>query len=162
MANNTFTDQLVVDTLQLWCDNVVRIGKIHSEGGDVVAAATQVISDNYDYDKGKVLFKPTLAFGPQTFRPTKEGALAYFIGCNPAFPNDLGFKLKPWVKVWFNKLDYVLHGDLAIVQCNVHLIGEDDSHIFVNKSFVFKICNDGRARIVLHQSSLPYQPQVQK
>ena len=37
-------------------------------------------------------------------------------------------------------------------------IGADDSHIFVNKSFVFKECDDARLRILLHQSSLPYQP----
>ncbi len=160
MTSKTFTDQLVVDSLQLWCDNVVRIGKIHSEGGDVAATAAQILSDNYDYDKGKVLFKPTLTFGLQNFRSTKEGALSYFIGGNPEFPDDKGFKLKPWVKVWFNKLDYVLHGDLAIVQCNVHFVGGDDSHIFVNKSFVFKICDDGRVRIVLHQSSLPFHPQA--
>lgn len=160
MTNKTFTDEQVVSTLQLWCDNVVQIGQIHSEGGDVASAAAQIIRDNYDYDNGKVLFKPTLTFGPQTFRPTKEGALSYFIGGNPEFPNDEGFKRKPWVKVWFNKLDYVLHGDLAIVQCNVHLIGADDSHIFVNKSFVFRICDDARVRIVLHQSSLPFQPQA--
>ncbi len=160
MADKNFTEQMVVETLQLWCDNVVKIGAIYSEGGDYTAAADKVLSDNYDYDNGKVLFKPTLAFGPQTFRPTKEGALAYFVGGNEQFPNDKGFKLKPWVKVWFNKLDYVIHGDLAILQCNVHLIGEDDSHIFVNKSFVFKLCDDGKARIMLHQSSLPYQPEV--
>lgn len=161
MKDRVFSKEMVVDALQRWCDNVIRIGKVHSDGGEVVAAAEQVLTDNYDYDKGKVLFKPTLAFGPQTFRPTKEGALAYFVGGNERFPNDRGFKLKPWVKVWFSKLDYILHGDLAVVQCNVHLIGEDDSHLFVNKSFVFKICEDGQVRIILHQSSLPYQPPVQ-
>ncbi|KQM98927.1 hypothetical protein ASG37_01090 [Sphingomonas sp. Leaf407] len=153
-----FTDQMVHVTLQTWCDNVVAVGKVHSEGGDVHAFATQVLSDNYDYDAGKVLFKPTLTHGAQTFRPTKAGALSYFVGGDPEFPDDKGFKLKPWVKVWYNKLDYVLHGDIAIVQCNVHFIGADDSHIFVNKSFVFKECGDGKVRIVLHQSSLPYQP----
>lgn len=158
MTDSVFTEQMVIDTLQLWCDNVVRIGAIYSEGGDYAAVADQVLSDNYDYDNGKVLFKPTLAFGPQTYRPTKEGALAYFIGGNENFPNDKGFKLKPWVKVWFNKLDHVIHGDLAILQCNVHLIAEDDSHIFVTKSFAFKQCGDGKVRIVLHHSSLPYQP----
>jgi len=158
MVNTNFTEQMVIDTLQLWCNNVVRIGEIHSQGGDVQTAAEQVLTDNYDYDNGKVLFKPTLAFGSQTFRPTKVGALAYFIGGNANYPDDKGFKLKPWVKVWFNKLDYVLHADIAILQCNVHLIGADDSHIFVNKSFVFRICDDGKVRIVLHQSSLPYQP----
>jgi len=62
------------------------------------------------------------------------------------------------VKVWYSKEDFILNGELAIVQCNVHFIGEDDSHIFVNKSFVFKQCEDGKIRIILHQSSLPYQP----
>lgn len=153
-----FTEKQVIDTLQLWCDNVVLVGKIHAEGGDVLNVCCKILSENYDYDNGKVLFKPTLAFGNQTFRPSKEGALAYFIGGNSDFPNDKGFKLKPWVKVWFSKLDYILHDDLSIVQCNIHLIGEDDSHIFVNKSFVFKICEDDKIRIILHQSSLPYHP----
>ena len=160
MGQKHFNEQMVIDTLQLWCDNVVLIGEIYAEGGDYQSAAEKVLSENYDYDNGKVLFKPTLAFGPQTFRPTKEGAVSYFIGGNSNFPNDKGFKLKPWVKVWYNKLDYILHGDVAMVQCNVHLIGADDSHIFVNKSFVFKICNDDKIRIVLHQSSLPYLPEA--
>jgi len=140
-----FTKEMVHNALQTWCDNVVQVGKVHSAGGDVQA-------------NGHVLFKPTLTFGQQTFRPTKEGALSYFVGGNSNFPDDKGFKLKPWVKVWYSKEDFILHGDLAIVQCNVHFIGEDDSHIFVNKSFVFKQCEDNKARIILHQSSLPYQP----
>lgn len=156
------TGEMVVEALQRWCDNVIRVGEAHSRCGDVVAVAQQVLTDNYDYDNGKVLFKPTLTFGPQTFRPTKEGALAYFVGGNDRFPDDKGFKLKPWVKVWYNKLEYILHGDLAIVQCNVHFIGLDDSHIFVNKSFVFKACEDGKVRIILHQSSLPYVPEPKK
>ena len=157
-ADGMFTDEMVHTALQTWCDNVVAVGKVHVDGGDARAFSAKVLSDNYDYDNGKVLFKPTLAHGTQTYRPTKEGALAYFVGGDENFPNDKGFKLKPWVKVWYSKLDYILHGDLAIVQCNVHFIGGDDSHIFVNKSFVFKQCDDGRVRIILHQSSLPYQP----
>ena len=153
-----FTEDMVHEALQTWCDNVVAVGKAHTDGGDARAVAMQVLGDHYDYDHGKVLFKPTLAFGKQTFRPTKAGALAYFTGGTDEFPDDKGFKLKPWVKVWYSKEDFILHGDLAIVQCNVHFIGQDDSHIFVNKSFVFKQCDDGKVRIILHQSSLPYQP----
>ena len=156
--NKQFTEKQVIDTLQLWCDNVILVGKVYSEGGDFVNLSKKILSDNYDYDNGKVLFKPTMAYGKQTFRPTKEGALSYFIGGNSNFPADKGFKLKPWVKVWYSKLDYILSNDLAIVQCNIHLIGDDDSHIFVNKSFVFKICADDKIRIILHQSSFPYMP----
>lgn len=157
-ASMTFTDDMVHTALQAWCDNVVLTGKVHSEGGDVKAFSADVLLDSYDYENGKVLFKPTLTYGAQTFRPTKEGALAYFVGNDNNFSNDKGFKLKPWVKVWYSKMDYILHGDLAIVQCNVHFIGDDDSHIFVNKSFVFRRYDDGKVRIILHQSSLPYQP----
>lgn len=162
MEQKQFNEKMVTDALQLWCDNVVHIGKVYTDGGDVASAANEVVSENYDYENGKVLFKPTLAFGQHTFRPTKEGALAYFIGGNSNFPDDKGFKLKPWVKVWFNKLDYILHNDIAIVQCNVHFIGADDSHIFVNKSFVFRSDADNKIRIVLHQSSLPYLPNTDK
>ena len=162
MKEKQFTEDMLTKSLQQWCDNVIMIGKVFTEGGDYVSAAKKVLSDNYDYDSGKVLFKPTLAFGQNTFRPTKEGALAYFVGGNSSFPIDKGFKLKPWVKVWFSKLDFILHGEIAIAQCNVHLIGADDSHIFVNKSFVFKICEDNKIRIILHQSSLPFDPNANK
>jgi len=160
MTNKQFTKEMVINTLQLWCDNIVTAGKVHSQQGDVKSLAEKVLTDNYDYDNGKVLFKPTLAFGTQTFRPTKEGALTYFVGMNDSFPNDHGFLLKPWIKVWFTDEDFILSEYLAIVQCNIHFIAADNSQIYVNKSFVFKICDDGRIRIILHQSSLPYNPTV--
>jgi hypothetical protein len=157
-TDKMFTEDMVHKALQTWCDNVVAVGRTHADGDDARTVALKVLTEHYDYDSGKVLFKPTLAFGKETFRPTKQGALAYFVGGDENFPDDKGFKLKPWVKVWYSKEDHILHGDLAIVQCNVHFIGADDSHIFVNKSFVFKHCLDGNVRIILHQSSLPYQP----
>lgn len=154
----TFNEDIVNSLIQTWCDNVVKIGNVYTNNGDVEKAANRVLSQNYDYDKGKVLFKPTLAFGENTFRPTKEGALSYFIGNNNNYPFDNGFKLKPWVKAWFTDLDYIISGELAIVQCNVHLIGADDTQIFVNKSFVFKINDNNEIKIILHHSSLPYIP----
>jgi len=97
---------MVKTTLQGWCDAVVAMGAVYSSGGDVSAFADQVLSTAYDYDYGKVLFKPTLTSGEQTFRPTKEGAHSYFVGENPAYPNDHGFLLEPWTKVWFTNVDF--------------------------------------------------------
>ncbi len=54
---------------QAWCDALVNIGKVYAAGGDYKAAANQAITDLYDYDNGKVFFKPTLAHGQNTFRP---------------------------------------------------------------------------------------------
>jgi hypothetical protein len=154
---NKFTEKLVAETLQAWCDAVVATGKVHATNGDTKAFADEVLTQAYDYDKGKVLFKPTLTSGEQTFRPTKEGALSYFVGGNPSFPNDHGFLLEPWIKVWFTDEDFILTENLAIVQCNIHFISEK-REIFVNKSFVFKLCDDSKVRITLHHSSLPYNP----
>ena len=92
-----FTDEMVHEALQTWCDNVVAVGRIHSEGGDARAFSSGVLSNHYDYDDGKVLFKPTLTSGANTYRPTREGALSYFVGGDTNFPEDIGFKLKPWV-----------------------------------------------------------------
>ena len=53
---------------QAWCDALVQIGKLKEEGGDYKAFASEVLSSAYNYDSGKVFFKPTLTFGDQTFR----------------------------------------------------------------------------------------------
>src|SRR5262245_4283805 len=75
---------------QAWCDGLGKIGMVYKNGGDYKAAASQLIDDLYDYKEGKVFFKPTLAFGKNTFRNTKEGALSYFVAGNKDFPEDTG------------------------------------------------------------------------
>jgi hypothetical protein len=101
-----FSAEMVKSTLQAWCDAVVATGKIYTSNGDVKEYANKVLTDYYDYDNGNVLFKPTLASGDETFRPTKQGALAYFVGQNSSFPNDHGFLLKPWIKAWYTNEDF--------------------------------------------------------
>jgi hypothetical protein len=145
-----------------WCDALVKIGKVHAEGGDYKAVASQLIDDLYDYKEGKVFFKPTLAFGKNTFRPTKEGALSYFVGGNKNFPEDTGFALKHWVKVGYdnNAADngIQIHGDIAITMGNVHLTNSKGEEVKVDKTFVFRRCSDGRLRLCAHKSALPFQP----
>jgi hypothetical protein len=148
---------------QAWCDALVAIGKTHTEGGDAKALATKVLSEAYDYDHGKVFFKPTLTHGAQTFRPTKEGALAYFVGGNPNFPDDKGFALKPWVKARYDNLGdgdegIMIHGDIAITMGNVWVTAKDGTEVKVDKTFVFKKCDDGKLRLIVHKSALPFSP----
>ena len=148
---------------QAWCDALVAIGKAPTEKGGAKALATKVLSGAYDYDTGKVFFKPTLTYGEQTFRPTKESALAYFVGGNPAFADDKGFALKPWVKARYDNLGdgdsgIQIHGDIAITMGNVWVTGADGTEVKVDKTFVFKKGFDGKLRLILHHSSLPYSP----
>lgn len=96
------TEQEVNDAQQAWCFALVKIDKIHSDGGDAKTFALQVLTDAYNYYEGKVFFKPTLAFEKNTFRNTKEDALAYFVRGNPNFSEDKGFALTPWVRARYD------------------------------------------------------------
>jgi len=156
------TVQEVNDAQQAWCDSLVRIAKTHAAGGDYKAVATEVLSNQYNYDHGKVLFKPTLAFDEQTFRLDKRGAAAYFIGGDPKYPNDAGFALKPWVGCRYTNAGdgagVLIDGDFAATMGNVFLTDAKGNETVVDKFFAFKRGQDGKLRIVVHKSSLPFKP----
>ena len=145
-----------------WCDALVTIGQVYSEGGDYKSVASGLIDDLYDYKEGTVFFKPTLAFGANAFRSTKEGALSYFIGGNPNFPEDTGFALKRWVKVHYDnnaaENGIQIHGSVALTMGNFYLTNYEGEKIFVEKTLVFRRCSDGKLRLCAHKSALPFDP----
>jgi hypothetical protein len=148
---------------QAWCDALVKIGQLKEDGGDYKAFAEKVLSDAYNYDNGKVFFKPTLAYGDQTFRNDKKGALAYFIGGDSAFPNDKGFALTPWVKARYDNAGeknegIQIYGSVAITMGNVWVTDKDGKEVMVDKTWVFKKGKDGKLKIIVHKSALPFAP----
>ncbi len=162
-AQTIITYEEVNAAQQAWCDALVKIGQLKEEGGDYKAYANQVLSEAYNYDHGKVFFKPTLAFGDQTFRNDKKGALAYFIGGDPDYPNDKGFALTPWVKARYDNAGdknqgIQIYGSVAITMGNVWVTGKDGKEVMVDKTWVFKKGKDGKLRIIVHKSALPYSP----
>ena len=164
-AQNIITYEEVNAAQQAWCDALVKIGQIKDEGGDYKAFAEKVLTDAYNYDSGKVFFKPTLASGAQTFRNTKKGALAYFVGGDLEYPNDKGFALNPWVKARYDNAGdknegIQIYGSVAITMGNVWVTGKDGKEVMVDKTWVFKKGKDGKLRIIVHKSSLPFTPAV--
>lgn len=162
-AQDVITYDEVNAAQQAWCDALVKIGQLKEEGGDYKAYADQVLSEAYNYDYGKVFFKPTLAFGDQTFRNDKKGALAYFIGGDPDYPNDKGFALTPWVKARYDNAGadnqgIQIYGSVAITMGNVWVTGKDGKEVMVDKTWVFKKGKDGKLRIIVHKSALPFAP----
>jgi hypothetical protein len=162
-AQTIITYEEVNAAQQAWCDALVKIGQLKEEGGDYKAFAEQVLSDAYNYDYGKVFFKPTLAFGDQTFRNDKKGALAYFIGGDADYPNDKGFALTPWVKARYDNAGeknegIQIYGSVAITMGNVWVTGKDGKEVMVDKTWVFKKGKDGKLRIIVHKSALPFSP----
>ena len=162
-ANSIITYDEVNAAQQAWCDALVKIGKLKEEGGDYKAYAEKVLSEAYNYDYGKVFFKPTLAFGDQTFRNDKKGALAYFVGGDPDYPDDKGFALTPWVKARYDNAGnhnegIQIYGSVAITMGNVWVTDKTGKEVMVDKTWVFKKGKDGKLRIIVHKSALPYSP----
>jgi hypothetical protein len=160
VVNGAVTEPEVLAAQNSWCDALVGISaKNESEGQEAAAVlAEQVIDAAYGYQMGAVLFKPTLTVAPQTFRTTKEGALAYFVGGNPAFPDDSGFALKGWTGCEIANAAIFIEGDSASTMGNVKLTNKDGSTTTVDKTWMFTKDDAGALRIIVHHSSLPYSP----
>jgi len=158
----TITEDQVNAAQQAWCDGLIAIGKIHQAAGNFRATAASLINDLYDYSEGVVFFKPTMAHGKQTFRATSKGALSYFVGGDPDFPDDKGFALQPWARVCYEnnaaENGIQIHGNIAITMGNVYLTDYHHNEIMVDKTFAFRLCPDQRLRLCVHKSALPYSP----
>ncbi len=143
-----------------WGNSLVAIATEYDTNG--IAAATrlagQVLDVGYGYDMGPVLFKPTLTTVPQTFRMDREGALAYFVGGNPAYPSDTGFALKGWRSYGVENAGIIITGNSAITMGKIMLTDKNGVTTTVDKTWGFVRDGDGKLRIVLHHSSLPYSP----
>ena len=157
-ARAPITEAEVNAAQQAWCDGLIKIGKVYADGGDYKAAAGEVIDQLYDYKEGKVFFKPTLASGKNTFRPTRDGAISYFVGGNPNYPEDSGFALKRWTKVTYDnnaaENGIQINGDIAITMGNVHVTDYKGNQVVVDKTFVFRRDSEGKLRLCVHKSAL--------
>jgi hypothetical protein len=155
-ANITEADVLAAQ--KAWGNALVQISKDFEAGGlpKARATASAVIDAAYGYNIGPVLFKPTLTVAPQTFRTTREGALAYFVGGDTAFPKDTGFALKGWRAVEVRNAAIHINGDVATTMGNVMITDKNGKVTTVDKTWKFKKMDDGAVRIVLHHSSLPF------
>ncbi|NNU17586.1 phosphoribosyl-AMP cyclohydrolase [Parvularcula sp. ZS-1/3] len=156
----TITEQELADARKAWGDALVAIAKAYESGGidEARPLADSVLDAAYGYNMGDVLFKPTLASGEKTFRPTKKGALSYFVGHDDDFPLDGGFGIKGWRTCTSETAAHFIEGDVAMWMGWVTMTDKDGNVTKVDKSWGYKKDAEGTLRIVLHHSSLPYQP----
>jgi hypothetical protein len=159
-SSSLITEAEVLAAHKAWGEGLVTIAKTYEERGydEAKKVAQSVLNVAYGYAKGiPVLFKPTLASGNQTFRTTEEGALSYFVGGNPKYPNDAGFAIRGWRKVESYPAGILLLGNTALSTGNVHCIDKDGKCTIVDKTWGYEKDNEGNVRIILHHSSLPYK-----
>merc|ERR1719201_2247831 len=148
------TEAEVLAAQKLWAESIASISKTYADKGDYVAAAGDAAGKLYGYGKSDVLFKPTKATN-NPFRPTAEDAMSYFVG-SEAMGNDkykgedAGFAInggKGWKSVVFRNHQIDLNGPTA------QAMGDK---VRVEYTFGYKRNDDGKVRIYLHHSSVPY------
>lgn len=156
MSDATITGQEVVQAQKTWSDGIVAIGRAYASNGDYVKAASDHINDLYAYDLSLVLFKPTLASDEQ-FRASFDGALSYFVGGNPSYPEDKGFAIRPWTQVrWENAGITNNSCSMAVAMGNYYFTPAEGEETKVEYTLGYIKDTAGALRIVVHKSSLPY------
>jgi hypothetical protein len=160
VVNISITESEVLAAQKAWGNALVNISTTYDQEGIAAARtlAEKVIDELYAYQWGLVLFKPTLTTGDQTFRTTHKGALSYFVGGDSSFPQDTGFALKGWRKVEIRNAGIFIVGNTATTMGNVDITDKKGKVTTVDKTWQFIRGGDGKLRIILHHSSLPYSP----
>lgn len=153
------TEAEVLAAQQAWGNALVAIATEYDSKGYAAAKklAEQVVDSAYGYAMGPVLFKPTLTTAPQTFRTDREGAIAYFVGGSERFKGDSGFALKGWRSFEITNAGILLKGNSATSMGNVTVIDAKGNRTTVDKTWGYVRGPDGKLKIVLHHSSLPYK-----
>ena len=150
----------ISNAVSAWGDGLLKISNAYENSGieKATLVAEGMLDRLYGFSLGPILFKPTLSGGSQTFRLTKEGALSYFVGQNPIYPQDSGFGVKFWRKVSFETSAVFIDETVAMWMGWVTFIDKNGEVTKVDKSWGYKLDDKGSLRIILHHSSLPYIP----
>merc|ERR1712216_647638 len=145
-------------------NSIAKISSVYAEKGDYVEAAGDAAGKLYGYGHSDVLFKPTKAT-KNPFRATAESAMSYFVGAeamkNDKFKGeDAGFAInggRGWKDCTFNNHKIDLNGPTAQAMGDyVFTDATSGDKVRVEYTFGYKRNDDGKVRIYLHHSSVPY------
>ena len=156
------TEKEVLAVQQAWADAIKNISKVHKEGGDYVRAAANAAGELYAYGHCDVLFKPTKAAVYQ-FRPTPEEAMSYFVGgksVKGGYEEDGGFAInggKGFSDCVYKNHKVELKGGIGLAMGNYYFTCATTGEVSkVEYTFGYTRCDDGKVRIFLHHSSVPF------
>ena len=145
-----------------WAEAIKTISKVYKEGGDYIKAAGEAAGELYAYGHSNVLFKPTKA-AEFPFRPTAGEAMSYFVGgsvVDNGYAEDAGFAINGgngWADCVYDNHQVEIKGGIGIAMGNYYFTSAaDQSQTKVEYTFGYTRCDDGKVRIFLHHSSVPY------
>jgi hypothetical protein len=75
------------------------------------------------------------------------------------YPEDHGFAIKPWTAIRWESAGVKISGNMAVAMGNYYFTpANNGDEVKVEYSFAYIKDVDGKLRIVLHDSHLPYKP----
>ncbi|KAH8076946.1 hypothetical protein JL720_10244 [Aureococcus anophagefferens] len=156
------TEEEVLDCQAKWANAIKTISSTYLAEGDFIGAAADAANELYGYGKSEVLFKPTKA-AEFPFRPTGAEAMSYFVGgkqVEGGYDEDAGFAInggKGWKDVVFTNHGIELLGPAAVAMGSyVFTCATTGDEAKVEYTFGYQRNDDGKPRIFLHHSSVPY------
>jgi len=145
-----------------WAASIARISKVYKENGDFVKAAADAAGNLYAYGHSPVMFKPTKAAEYQ-FRSTPESAMSYFVGgknFEGGYNEDGGFAInggKGWAKCVYENDMIEIKDGITFAMGNYYFqCATTGDWSKVEYTFGYERCADGKVRISLHHSSVPF------
>ena len=162
MPASEITEADVIAAQTSWANAITSISRTYLEDGDYIAAAGYCAGELYGYGHSSVLFKPTKA-AAVPFRPTAEEAMSYFVGGHAVangYDEDGGFAInggKGWKSVEFSNHQIDLNEKTAIAMGSYKFTcATTGDEAKVEYTFGYKKNADGKMRIFVHHSSVPY------
>ena len=156
------TEAEVLEVQKNWAAAIVGCSKVHKAGGDYVGAAGEAAGNLYAYGHSNVLFKPTKAV-ENRFRPTASEAMSYFVGCDAVtggYKEDGGFAInggKGFSSCVYKNHQIELKGGVGLAMGTYDFTCATSGDVStVEYTFGYTRCDDGKVRIFLHHSSVPF------
>lgn len=160
LVNTTkISKEEVANAIENWAKGLFEIGAEFQANGYAKArvVAEKFIIDTYNYQQDEgTAFKPTVADQSDSWRNTFDEALSYFVGGDPEYTTDKGFALAGW-NFMEKKAEAEIPSCDTYTWCGkVTLKDNNGNTAVVDKTWVFRKDGNGKVRITLHHSSLPY------
>ena len=157
------TEEEVQEAQEAWGKAVVAVGKVYSDGGDYKSVGKAGLDVLYGYHSGfDVLFKPTKA-KDFPIRLTEPEAVSYFVGADAvdashsgARAEDKGFALAPFTHVRWNNYGTIIDSESATAMGEYYFTDTKGGITKAEYTFQYRRGPDGKLKIVVHHSSIPY------
>ncbi|CAL1154449.1 unnamed protein product [Cladocopium goreaui] len=166
-ASGAITEEEVKSVQAAWANAIRSISKTYLDGGDYVAAAAKAAGELYGYDGSKTKVEYTFGYKKNADGKVRiflhHSSVPYSVPAATASGAITEEEVKSVQAAWANAIKsisktYLEGGDYvaAAAKAAGELYGYDGSKTKVEYTFGYKKNADGKVRIFLHHSSVPY------